>query len=305
MARPSKNNADYFGHDHDMRNHRKIKAIRTRFGLPGYAMWVMFLEVLTESEDNRFIDNDLEIELLAGDFGVSVTEIRELIDFCIKLELLFAENGGVFSKTLDSRLKTVYEKRNLARKSYEKQSKSRVSTTNEGVSVTETTQSKGKVNESKEKESTNVDEKKEEELPPLSIADQVEDFKQREAERLEAEKKRAKALRSPPPPTLDEAAEIFRHSDSLLENAMKVYKLTKQEYFQAIERFISDQKADDCEVISESDVRTHFRRWLKYYKDLPGVAPELSSSPGKIQGALEVLAQVGASIRADRAHQNI
>ncbi|HEV7382286.1 MAG TPA: Lin1244/Lin1753 domain-containing protein [Dyadobacter sp.] len=309
MARPSKNNADYFSHDNDMRNHRKIKAIRSKFGLVGYAIWSMFLEVLTGSEENRWLDSELELELLGGDFGVSVTEIREVLDYCIKLELLFKTDNLIYSKRLDDNLKSVYEKRNNARQQSKKQGRSSgkydSNAESNGVSVTEMPQIKGKVNESKEKESTDVDEKKEEESSPPSIADQVEDFKQREAARLEAEKKKAKALRSPPPPTLDEAAEIFRHSDALLENAMMVYKLTEQEYFQAIGRFVSDQKADDYEVVSESDVKSHFRKWLKYYKTLPGVAPELSSSPGKIQGALDVLAQVGASIRADRAHQNI
>lgn len=156
MARPSKNNADFFGHDHDMRNHRKIKAIRTKFGITGYAIWCMFLEVLTESEENRFNDNDLEIELLAGDFGVSVTEIRELLDFCIRLELLYSESNRIYSKTLDEKLKSVYEKRDLARKNYENKLNNKTSTTSKGVSVTEMTQSKGKV-KGKVKEIINIE----------------------------------------------------------------------------------------------------------------------------------------------------
>ena len=41
MARPKKNYCDYFPHDRDMRNHRKVKAIRTKFGPIGYAIWSM------------------------------------------------------------------------------------------------------------------------------------------------------------------------------------------------------------------------------------------------------------------------
>ena len=44
MARPIKNYCDYFPHDRDMRNHRKVKAIRTKFGVTGYAIWSMILE---------------------------------------------------------------------------------------------------------------------------------------------------------------------------------------------------------------------------------------------------------------------
>ena len=52
MARPKKQYCDYFSHDRDMRNHRKIKALRTKFGVNGYAVWVMILEVLTGNNDN-------------------------------------------------------------------------------------------------------------------------------------------------------------------------------------------------------------------------------------------------------------
>jgi len=181
MARPPKNNADYFGHDHDMRNHRKIKAIRGKFGIAGYAMWSMFLEVLTGSEENKFTDNELEIELLAGDFGVSVTEIRELIDYCIRLELLFSENGKIYSKTLDERLKSVYEKRNLAKKNYQKHVESKDNSTGEGVSVTEKTQSKVKV-----KDKVNI---KEEEINKEDDADRVSGEDQNSESDLKEEKK--------------------------------------------------------------------------------------------------------------------
>jgi hypothetical protein len=51
MGRHKKNNADYFSHDNDMRNNRKIKAVRKMFGLVGYAVWNMLLEAIAESED--------------------------------------------------------------------------------------------------------------------------------------------------------------------------------------------------------------------------------------------------------------
>ena len=54
MARPKKNYCDYFPHDRDMRNHRKVKAIRTKFGPIGYAIWSMTLEYLTGIDGNVF-----------------------------------------------------------------------------------------------------------------------------------------------------------------------------------------------------------------------------------------------------------
>jgi len=46
MARPIKLNADYFSHDAGMRNHRKIKSVRQKFGINGYGIWCMLIEYL-------------------------------------------------------------------------------------------------------------------------------------------------------------------------------------------------------------------------------------------------------------------
>ena len=96
MARPIKNSCDYFSHDNDMRNHRKIKSLRNKFGMNGYGIWVMLLEYLTGIDGNEFEYTDFELELIAGDFGVSVTEIREVVSYCILLELLFNNNGFIY-----------------------------------------------------------------------------------------------------------------------------------------------------------------------------------------------------------------
>ncbi len=142
MARPIKNYCDYFTHDRDMRNHRKVKAIRSKFGVVGYAIWNMFLEYLTGADGNVFEFSDIELELLSGDFGVSVTEIRDVLNYCIKLELLFMDDGFVYSETLDERLKPVYEKRKVSKKisstQTRKNGKFDRNTEHNGVSVTET-----------------------------------------------------------------------------------------------------------------------------------------------------------------------
>lgn len=158
MARPTKNHCEYFSHDRDMRNHRKIKSIRTKFGIAGYGIWVMLIEYLTGSEGNRFEYSEVEIELIAGDFGISVTEITDVLNYCVKLELLFNNDGFIHSESLDNRLKSVYEKRKGAKRLSEQQPRinGKYVANNpvlNGVSVTEIPQSKvneSKVNESKE-----------------------------------------------------------------------------------------------------------------------------------------------------------
>lgn len=163
MARPTKNNAPYFGHDNNMRNHRKIKALRAKFPVVGYCVWCMFLEVLTECEGNRWAENELEEELLAGDFGVSVTEIRDILNYCISLELICRDNGVLYSQTLDERLKFFYQKRDLSRERARGQARNagKFDSDNrkDGVSVTEIPQSKSisKGNlKNKEKEIINI-----------------------------------------------------------------------------------------------------------------------------------------------------
>lgn len=147
MARPAKNNCDYFPHDAGMRNHRKVKAIRSRFGVMGYAVWSMVLEYLTGNDGNVFEYSDLEFELMSGDFGVSATEIRDVVDYCISLELLFNKNGFINSDSLDERLAPVYTKRGQAKELSAKQRRINGkfainNTESNGVSVTEMPQSK-------------------------------------------------------------------------------------------------------------------------------------------------------------------
>jgi len=148
MARPKKNNCDYFPHDAGMRNHTKVKAIRQKFA-NGYAIWSMLLEYLTGADGNEFENSDMQYELLSGDFGVSVTEIRDVVNYCIRLEMLFDENGFIYSDSLNERLAPVYEKRGKAKELSGKQLRKNgkyVAETPQGavVTVTETPQRKRK-----------------------------------------------------------------------------------------------------------------------------------------------------------------
>ena len=163
MARPQKNNVDYFPHDRDMRDHKKVKAIRLKFGIAGYAIWSMLLEYLAGNDGNVFEYSDIEFELMAGDFGVSATEIRDVVDYCIRLEMLFVKNGFVNSDSLDERLLPVYQKRGKSKELSKQQQRMNGkfvgnNTDSTAVSVTEIPQSK--VKESKENKTNNIDSRK-------------------------------------------------------------------------------------------------------------------------------------------------
>jgi len=159
MPRPVKNYCDYFPHDRDMRNHRKVKAIRTKFGIEGYALWSMILEYLTGIDGNVFEYSEAEFELIGGDFGVSVETIRDVVGYCIKLEMLFIKEAFISSESLDERLKPVYDKRGKSKDNSKKQQRSNGkfignNTASNGISVAEIPQTK--VNRSKVNKSIDI-----------------------------------------------------------------------------------------------------------------------------------------------------
>lgn len=100
MARQKNNDnggADYFSHDIDMRNDIKVKALRLKFSHTGYAVWCFMLEYLTDCTNFEFDYNEVSQELLASDFDVPVAELREIIDYSVKIGLLQHEDGKIFS----------------------------------------------------------------------------------------------------------------------------------------------------------------------------------------------------------------
>lgn len=100
MARQKNNDnggADYFSHDIDMRNDIKVKALRRKFSHTGYAVWCFMLEYLTDCTNFEFDYNEVSQELLASDFDVPVAELREIIDYSVKIGLLQHEDGKIFS----------------------------------------------------------------------------------------------------------------------------------------------------------------------------------------------------------------
>ncbi len=111
MARPQKNNLDYFPHDNGMRNDRKIKALRAKFGLTGYAVFNMILEILCESELLVINWNETEAELISGDLNIDSGELTQIMEYLFHIKLIQKANGCIFCKQLDERSKTVFDKR--------------------------------------------------------------------------------------------------------------------------------------------------------------------------------------------------
>ena len=113
MARPIKNNADYFPHDADMRNDPKIKAIRRKFGqLHGYAMYVMLLEYLSDKDYFKVKLSDLEYELIAGDFGIDdPVQVKEFVSYACMLDLFQMDDDVLSCRSLLDRMDSLLIKR--------------------------------------------------------------------------------------------------------------------------------------------------------------------------------------------------
>lgn len=110
MARPIKDNADYFSHDTSMRDDPRLKALRRKFKHEGYSIWNMLLESITDADNFRF---NINYEIMAGDYDIEPEKLREIVSYCVELGLLQsdAETSIIWSKTLDSRMSTLLSKR--------------------------------------------------------------------------------------------------------------------------------------------------------------------------------------------------
>lgn len=117
MARPIKNNADYFPHDADMRNDPRMRALRRKFGIEGYGCYCMVLELLTDADHFQFKNDSLSLELVAGDIDIETGKLESILQYCFQLDLfqLDTENNVIRCKTLRNRLEPLLSKRKRER----------------------------------------------------------------------------------------------------------------------------------------------------------------------------------------------
>lgn len=115
MARPEKNNADYFSHDTQMRNDPKMKYIRSKYGLEGYALYCMVLEYLADCDFFESPYDDMTKLLIAGDIGIDLARLAEIMSDFFLVKLLTLQDGKFWSEGLKKRLEQVTEKRNKMR----------------------------------------------------------------------------------------------------------------------------------------------------------------------------------------------
>ena len=115
MARPRKENAEYFSHDTNMRNHRKIIALRSKYWLPWYAIYCMILEHIGSCDYFISKRDEVEQEIIAWWFWVPVADLIDIVSFCGRLDLLQIEWNEMKCKSMNERLSQLIEKRERER----------------------------------------------------------------------------------------------------------------------------------------------------------------------------------------------
>lgn len=243
-----KNNCDYFPHFTTMRNHKKVKALRAKFGqVLGYAFWSMVIEYLTEQDGIEFEYSEIEIEMFAGELGVSSTEIRDMVDYCIKIELLFLTNDNfIYSESLNESLQPVFEKRKRAkelsktRKRHNNGSYCDNDTTTCGVSVTEMPQSKVKESKEKKSKENNKEDKIQIDENPFNYLEYH---------------------------TYYDLVEHAKKEESWFNSLLRLLKLEKETILSELENFPIVQEAKGNKITNLKEFKNHFFNYMNLRKD--------------------------------------
>ena len=114
MARPKRNNVDYF--PHYISDGKKMFVIESKFGNDGYAVWFKILETLAKT-DNHFINCNDESNLmyLAAKCKVSEDRLIEIIEAIVKLgeidSILWKQCRVIWSDKFIESIQDAYAKR--------------------------------------------------------------------------------------------------------------------------------------------------------------------------------------------------
>ena len=95
----------YFSHDCNARNDIKILAMRTKYGLEGYAMYFMLLEILREQSDYKLPINKYTFKTLAWQFQCDEKLVEAFInDACNEFDLFILEDNYLYSESFLKRM---------------------------------------------------------------------------------------------------------------------------------------------------------------------------------------------------------
>ena len=88
----------WFKHDYNARNDEKVLELRSVYGAEGYGVFWMLVESMAETEIGG-----LKASLIGGlslGYGVAKERLKEIVKYCVEIELLYEKDGLYFSGRL-------------------------------------------------------------------------------------------------------------------------------------------------------------------------------------------------------------
>ena len=275
MARPNKNNMDYFSHDSDMRNDVKIKALRRKFSHNGYAVWNYILEVLTNADELRIEWNDFEKELYAAEFDVEIEDLNLIVDYCVKLGLLQITDSYLFCAKHKERLSFALSKK-VAKIENQSCNGKKGGNPNFKKGTPNPYYTNNKITEDITKDNDKITQKKQElskTLPNITLNKSKEkNIKKYISDDIYKENASSSPTLVPfihdDKFDLDTLKEKCLISPIWFENAQMALKKTAGEIFTLMNSFVIELKAGGRgDQKTERDFKTHFINWAKLQKN--------------------------------------
>jgi hypothetical protein len=105
MPKANAKDVYYFSHDCNARNDEKILAMRSVYGLEGYAMYFMIIEILREQNEYKLETNKYIWSTLAMQMHTSSENVHKFVDDCVnEFQLFVIEDNFLYSKSLIKRM---------------------------------------------------------------------------------------------------------------------------------------------------------------------------------------------------------
>lgn len=105
MPKANAKDVYYFSHDCNARNDEKILAMRSIYGLEGYAMYFMLVEILREQDEYKLEITKYTWNTLAMQMHTDAQKVKEFVNDCVEeFHLFVIENNTLYSESLIKRM---------------------------------------------------------------------------------------------------------------------------------------------------------------------------------------------------------
>ena len=104
MPKANAKDVYYFSHDCNARNDEKILAMRSVYGLEGYAMFFMIVEIMREQNDYKLEMNKYIWSTLAMQMHTDASKVQKFVEDCInEFQLFVLKDEFLYSESLIKR----------------------------------------------------------------------------------------------------------------------------------------------------------------------------------------------------------